>query len=738
MEPDQEDSTVLTPAALGQFDLDWDEESENEGTVDWAQIDQELFGPEWIREMEALDSMPTSELYHNQSADGFIPTDWFMAHTAMQDALNALGLVGPKLLLQKGDELLLVGQLALHLGLELGQSQVEWHRRSFAEEIRKLERSEPLAKRMRGEHLSPALQHMNDVLIVAGRKPHGTAPGQEPGASIEADWAIPQRGARGRLKSSSGVAAEGLTRDELDRRKQAHWAREVMRILAEVPSPVVVLARETSDPERILSGAVGNTRGSTMESYVKAVKVLLTWWRLSYGTNWPDKMVGVVEFLHVAGQKPCSPSFPGRLLAALSWFEKVGGWAPADRITECDLVMRTVAYWTDELRSGMAPLKQAPRLPWAVMCALELFICNPAYQVKLRLKAWTILLKAWATLREDDAQHICPAKLRQSGELLITELARTKTTGASKRVRQLPVAVWLGCTISRMPWLETGLGLLDEVGPKSRDYILPSFAANGEALQEPMTYQESAALSRQVWSRLKAPVYCVDKHEWEESGMGMICPELISFWTEHSPRSTLPSSAQVLECPKDERNYLGRWSPSGADEYGRAYRIVVQGIQRKVWSAVLSGDPRLREDDVVDRLDQWCEARELGSGKLGELKLVMLELIDAFWKEIAQTGGPPEPDEVVPLIPVPAQEFAEVATRNTRKGKFLIVYTRNRKHAKLHRVGGCAWTSVTLADCQEVIKVSNTMYNSRCKLCWPEMAKKVAGEVSDCSSASEL
>jgi hypothetical protein len=271
----------------------------------------------------------------------------------------------------------------------------------------------------------------------------------------------------------------------------------------------------------------------------------------------------------------------------------------------------------------------------------------------------------------------------------------------------------------------------------ANDFILPGFDVGGKALPEPMCYQESAALTRLVLGKLHIPVFCEDKDAWEEAPGFLLCPELVSFWTEHSPRAVIPSASQVLECPKDERNYLGRWSPGGSDDYGRAYRVVVQGIQKKVVRAVLTGDRRLREHDVLDRMDQWGESRGVLGERMVALKGTLQLAMERYWEEVAKAGGPGEEDLVSTAVPsIPSQHLVEPPS--AKRGKYLIVYSRNRKHAKLHKVGGCAWTSVTLADSQEIIKLSATMYNSRCKLCWPEMAAAKDGGLSECTSESDF
>jgi hypothetical protein len=63
------------------------------------------------------------------------------------------------------------------------------------------------------------------------------------------------------------------------------------------------------------------------------------------------------------------------------------------------------------------------------MASLELYVCNEARPKARRLKAFSILLKCNATLREDDIQHLHPERLRYMGQIVVSELTRTKTSG---------------------------------------------------------------------------------------------------------------------------------------------------------------------------------------------------------------------------------------------------------------------------------------------------------------------
>ena len=702
----------------------------------WSQVDKEMFGSAWVASMEALDQMPLDHL----SSDGFISSAWIQNQKLITGTITSMGFTDTKLLLQRGDELTMTAQLISHLGLELTQAETEWHRRNLVSMIKEVADREPLAKRIRGEHLSPTLQRIQDISQADLRRQLAQPSASEVSGISEVgeNWMIPGPGKRsGRGRQSEGV--DVITRASLEREQQAHWSKQVVKVLTEAAAPLTVMAGEAADPQGVLLGAVGATRGSTMESYTKTLIIFLQWLKAAYNSTWPDSVIKVVEFLHTAGSKPCSPSFPSKFLAALAWFEKVGGWAQADRYSGQELVKRTTAYWTDSLRDGVSPLKQAPRLPWMVLAAIELYVINDTYPLQRRLKAWTIGIKSWATLREDDSQHISAHKLRFSGELLITELMRSKTTGTAKRTRQLPVAILISCSITRTHWLETGLALARDANAKGNDFLLPKFGKDGNAMREPLSYQESAGLSKSVFGDLRVPIYSTDKEEWEESDEQLIPCELASYWTEHSPRSVIPSAAQVLEFSKDERNYLGRWSPGGADEYGRAYRMVVHKIQKSVWHAVLSADKRLAENDILDRMDQWGRDRNIPEGKVELLRDCLSSGMKAFWDQVRKAGGPPDEEIILQTIAIAPVVPSKVVRPSARKGKFLVVYTRNRKSARLHRVGGCAWTSVTLADCQEVVRLSDCMYDTRCKLCWPELVKKGADAiVSEDSSGSEM
>jgi hypothetical protein len=723
------------------MDNDFASDSGSDGGIEenWSQADRVLFGPEWQAAMEHLEATPLDQLMAEASLDGFVPQDWVETQAAIKATLVQHGFVGRRMLVQKGEEKELLIQVLAELGLEVGMSQLEYHRRQIAQQILELEFAEPWAKRMRGEQYSASFQSIQDSSHRSNpsscplANPASSSSGTALGSSQD-DWMIPVPGKRPKVRQGGA----GISREEQERLARVFWSSKIFQVLAAANSPLYILALESGNPGQTMQGAIGSTRGSTMEAYGKCFDVFLNWLRVAFGISWPDTVLQVIDFLHTAGNRPCSPTYPRKFLAALGWMEKVGCWPGGERFSEEELVCRTVAYWTSNLGAGASPLKQAPRYPWVLIASLELYICDENRASFKRLKAWFEVFKAWATLREDDAQHISPGSLKISGEMIITTLMKSKTSGPAKRTRQLPVGMWSGLTLTRSLWLEVGLGLLDTFKDSLKDFLLPRFDATGVPSPEPMSYADSAALTQVIFSELQAPTYDEDAQMWEQGARRLLPGKLVGFWTQHSARATVPTAAQILQIDKDSRNFLGRWSPGGSDDYARGYRVVVVGIQKQVWGAVLAADPRLEEHEILDRLDRWGVDRNLPQSTTELIKQELKERMEDFKVQLgkASTGTDPQPLATWPTLQAPKAKANKGMVSG--KGKYLLVYSRNRKRAKLHKAGGCTWTTVSLADCQEVDKPLGSMYNSRCKLCWPELVRKEESELVHSSSDSEF
>jgi hypothetical protein len=80
-------------------------------------------------------------------------------------------------------------------------------------------------------------------------------------------------------------------------------------------------------------------------------------------------------------------------------------------------------------------------------------------------------------------------------------------------------------------------------------------------------------------AELKVPVYAetdvdfevpgsvtVAEKKWVPSMAPLLAPNLVTGWSKHSERATLPSLYAALGVPKTERDLLGRWAPSGSND----------------------------------------------------------------------------------------------------------------------------------------------------------------------------
>ena len=92
----------------------------------------------------------------------------------------------------------------------------------------------------------------------------------------------------------------------------------------------------------------------------------------------------------------------------------------------------------------------------------------------------------------------------------------------------------------------------------------------------------------------------------------------------------------------------------------------------------------------------------------------------------AEREAPEVPEEVGPVRDLRAPEAS-----------FLISYSKNRKFARLPKaVQGCFWAASDLNDWERFIAVDSTMYNARCKFCWPLRTHGDTDSDSDSSKSS--
>ena len=218
----------------------------------------------------------------------------------------------------------------------------------------------------------------------------------------------------------------------------------------------------------------------------------------------------------------------------------------------------------------------------------------------------------------------------------------------------------------------------------------------------------------------------------------------------------MPSELALLDERKTDIDYVGRWgagSSGGSADYTRTFRQVVIGMQKRLVQAFREGAgfDKLAEADITDAMREFLRTRRAVEGQaadcfINEWDKLTWEFIQGLGKTVTvletdTAATLPQPDEptLQPVFPTPSpQEIAQVQASSrskvnvARSSKFLIVFTRNRKQAKLHKaLGGCHWSQVELLDCKLCEMMPEpASYNSRCVFCWPELRKSntVEGE----------
>jgi hypothetical protein len=488
-------------------------------------LDTSVFDDRWKAQMEELNELGSGELYASVSSTGFLPDSWASNAERIQFNLQAVGLTDHLLSYQGGDERTILEQLILQAGIEMSAREFLWHERQLGKRINWLAARLPLSKRLKGSAHDFAQQMLDDSShpsTLSESSPVSTQP-----APLLQELAnhIPLKGMRKKSPLVDGSA--GISRELKDAGEKVFWTGQVVRLLRLVNAPLVELAAGSTRPDDIFEIAVGAARGSTMKTYMQALTPFRNYLMMLTDSDWTSEVVHVVGFLRTAASKPCGPTYPKRFVQALRWVMRIGGWTGPELIAEHVLVQKSMDYWSEALFSQVHPLKQAPKLPWVVIAALELYICNDRHPKHLRYKAYTIMFKAIGTLREDDIQHLKARKLRAMGYMFIGDLMKSKTTGAAKRVRQLPVAIHMQWTLTRSLWIENGIALTDDLVSEDADYMLPRFDLAGKALREPCPYSESAALSKKLLGELRAPVFQADK--WILAGRGGPSAEPAAF-----------------------------------------------------------------------------------------------------------------------------------------------------------------------------------------------------------------
>ena len=696
---------------MGVFpdDLDWDGEGDDEA----EEYDEEGFrviNPEWY------------ELWHRVTR-----------------LLEECGLTGDRLVLQETEVPRLLSQLLEELEVSVNNLARDFLTARIHRKILEASEEESRRKRFRGIATVP-MQRIRDAAFSGGKLD----------ADMEASTSLffyPRRGVRSRKELLAVGGSTALTRDQAEKTERERWENLLCKILTDGRTPAYELAIKTRNPSQALMRSAGKTRPSTLKGYLKRWLKMSCWLQRATGQCWPRDLESAMDYVEVIAED-LYPTVPQATLQALQWVERAGGFRGEDAIFSHPSIVRAFDNLTVEAGSMAKARKQSPRFPFVLIAAAELFGTDPENPIMKRIHANSLVFRTFGTLRLDDLQNLDRTKIRKMGSIYVSELLKSKTSGPGKRNSELPIAIAADATLLETDWLLRFLDDLEESSPASSDFLLFSSTYDGTGAKAKMkSYEEAAADTRQIVSCLKVPT--LRNGKWVPSGDPVIPHCCIGAIKEHGGRAVLPSAAVFVEPDKSKRDMLGKWLVTGGSlDYTRSYRANVAKMQLDIVKAVKSGRMQsdLREDDIGDQY-----VRHLTESKGWERKAAeevvnrMFLRWDAFYRELAVwEGGRARATEIVECIvdavpltdPVPVLPSPVPNKKPVSEYRFMIVYTRKRKVACLHKAtGGCAWTRIELNDFTLHDIVVPEQYNKRCRLCWSK--DEMVEDSSDTSSPSD-
>ena len=153
------------------------------------------------------------------------------------------------------------------------------------------------------------------------------------------------------------------------------------------------------------------------------------------------------------------PSIPLAVSTAVAWFERTAGVEEDEQLMNQVFPQMVMRELTRKLEANAPPIKRAPRWLGCFVAPMETLVVDGAVPFEVRVCAWFKLIKLWASMRFDDAAHLKTSELRFYDGQLIGMMHQSKTSGAGKRVRELPIFITKEAYALHEDWLAVGFEL---------------------------------------------------------------------------------------------------------------------------------------------------------------------------------------------------------------------------------------------------------------------------------------
>jgi len=533
---------------------------------------------------------------------------------------------------------------------------------------------------------------------------------------------------------------------EKDRKELGYWSRRFADTVRSYDFPAVLAAKETDDFERSLGELVGGSRSGTVRLRLRTWFALSRWLLVVKGRAWPNGSADIVDYLHARLAEGGKQTFPQNLSAAVRWMESRVGLAEQDKASNDALFKRCFEKATVEVEQGTS-VKKAPRFPVAVIASMELGVLDGSVAPVLRVVMWSRLLKIYGSLRGDDLQRITPSGVTMASNGLTGRLARTKTTGGGKKVREVIVFVPSEAWVVEPRWLQVGFDLWVALAPWDRDHFFPRPLPDMAGFEKRHAgVADLSAMNSSALAHLGRPVRM--EQGWGVDAGRWLPEEVVQAWTGHSERATVTSALASLGVGREERNPLGRWAPEASDQYVRTYKTLVRRLVGKFVAEVKGGGAwtNFDEEDAYLALLASIQSKAPKQTNAGMVKALSIEA-RSLLKELGGQGGKGEETraEETEVLKSVAADLGEKGGETEEDGegetddKYVISISQRGTVYRLHKANGC-WRARGLKFSHYVGVPTHppnpTSYTSVCKDCWPKAASKDRASSSSSSSSS--
>ena len=152
------------------------------------------------------------------------------------------------------------------------------------------------------------------------------------------------------------------------------------------------------------------------------------------------------------------------------------GFFYKDAMVSTDATFKRALDMTNKEMENKKPAKkQAPLLPIKVIASMEMLVVSEANATFVRFAAWCKVVKIWTASRTDNLQGISLRSMKFTKTGLHGVFWNTKVSGPGKRNKLLPFMLSNKVSIAGLPWLKTGMEILEEKYWYPRDYLVPAY-----------------------------------------------------------------------------------------------------------------------------------------------------------------------------------------------------------------------------------------------------------------------